>query len=99
MGPLNPQDEDLLIRQFKAGDLSTFEIIIKKYQDRIYNLCHYLLGHPQDAEDAAQDVFIKAFRNLKDFQTRIFPLYLVLPHRSQYLSRPQEEIAARAPEK
>ena len=59
-GPdMNPQDETWLIRQFKAGDLSTFEIIIKKYQDRIYNLCRYLLGHPQDAEDAAQDVFIK----------------------------------------
>ncbi len=68
MGPLNPQDESRLIQQFKAGDLSIFEIIIKKYQDRIYNLCRYLLGHPQDAEDAAQDVFIKGYRNLKHFK-------------------------------
>ena len=57
-----------LIRQFKAGDPSTFDPIVQTYQDRIYNLCYYLLGNPQDAEDAAQEVFIKAFRNLKDFR-------------------------------
>ncbi|MBI5605557.1 MAG: sigma-70 family RNA polymerase sigma factor [Deltaproteobacteria bacterium] len=65
---MNAKDENLLIRQFKAGDLSIFEILIKKYQDRIYNLCRYLLGHPQDAEDAAQNVFLKAYRNLKHFK-------------------------------
>ena len=46
----------------------TFEWIVKQYQDRIYNLCRYLLVHPQDAEDAAQEVFIKAYRKLKDFK-------------------------------
>ena len=45
-----------------------FEWIVLKYQDKIYNLCRYLLGNPQDAEDAAQDVFIKAYRKLKDFR-------------------------------
>jgi RNA polymerase sigma-70 factor, ECF subfamily len=68
MADMTLQDETLLIRQFKAGDPSTFERIVKTYQDRIYNLCYYLLGNPQDAEDAAQDVFIKAFRNLKGFR-------------------------------
>ena len=65
---MNPQDENLLIQQFKTGDLSIFEIFVKKYQDRIYNLCRYMLGNTQDAEDAAQDVFVKAFRKLKDFR-------------------------------
>ena len=46
----------------------TFEWFVKRYQDRIYNLCRYLLVHPQDAEDAAQEVFIKAYRKLKDFK-------------------------------
>ena len=62
------QDETFLIRQFKAGDPATFDPVVQTYQDRIYNLCYYLLGNPQDAEDAAQEVFIKAFRNLKDFR-------------------------------
>jgi RNA polymerase sigma-70 factor (ECF subfamily) len=68
MSDMIHQDEILLIQQFKAGDPSTFGPIVRTYQDRIYNLCYYLLGNPQDAEDAAQDVFIKAFRNLKDFR-------------------------------
>jgi RNA polymerase sigma-70 factor (ECF subfamily) len=65
---MTPQDENYLIRQVKDDDPSTFEWIVLKYQDRIYNLCRYLLGNSQDAEDAAQDVFIKAYRKLKDFR-------------------------------
>ena len=68
MGPMNPVDEISLIERFKRGDQSSFEYIVQTYQDRIYNLCRYLLGHPQDAEDAAQDVFVKAYRKLKDFR-------------------------------
>jgi RNA polymerase sigma-70 factor, ECF subfamily len=68
MGIMNPQDENYVIRQFNDGDPSQFGWIVLKYQDKIYNLCRYLLGNPLDAEDAAQDVFIKAYRKLKDFR-------------------------------
>jgi RNA polymerase sigma-70 factor (ECF subfamily) len=68
MNDPNLQEEYQLIKKFKAGDPSVFELIVQTYQDRIYNLCRYLLGNPQDAEDAAQEVFIKAFRNLKFFK-------------------------------
>lgn len=68
MGLMNPNDENHLIRRFKAGDPSTFETIVQAHQDRIYNLCYYLLGNSQDAEDAAQDVFIKAYQNLNNFK-------------------------------
>jgi len=68
MGIQDPIDESFLIRQFKDGDQSTFEWIVKNNQDRIYNLCRYLLVNPQDAEDAAQEVFLKAYRKLKDFR-------------------------------
>jgi RNA polymerase sigma-70 factor, ECF subfamily len=68
MSLINSQDETHLIGRFKDGDSSAFERIVLKYQDRIYNLCYYLLGNPHDAEDAAQEVFIKGFRKLKDFR-------------------------------
>ncbi len=68
MGLKDQRDEPALIRHFQDGDLSIFEIIIKKYQDRIYNLCRYLLRNPQDAEDAAQEVFLKGYRKLKHFK-------------------------------
>ena len=59
-----------LIQKFKNDDPSVFGELVLKYQDRIYNLCRYMLGNVQDAEDAAQEVFIKAFRNLEYFETK-----------------------------
>ena len=42
--------------------------MVRKYQDRIYNLCRYLLQDAQDAQDVAQDVFLKAYGSLKAFK-------------------------------
>jgi len=58
---------DLLLR-FKDGDLSAFEDLIIEYQNKIFSLCRYMLGNARDAEDAAQDVFIKAYQKLNDFK-------------------------------
>lgn len=60
-------DDIQLIDRFKNGDTSAFEEIVLKYQDRIYNLCRHMLGNAHEAEDAAQDTFIKAYQKLKDF--------------------------------
>jgi RNA polymerase sigma-70 factor (ECF subfamily) len=61
-------DDLSLISRFKAGDISAFEEILIKHQDRIYNVCRYMLGNKDEAEDAAQDTFIKAYRKLSDFR-------------------------------
>jgi RNA polymerase sigma-70 factor (ECF subfamily) len=55
------------IAAFRKGDSAAFEPLLARYKDRIYNLCRYLLHDPRDAEDAAQDIFLKAFRGLKGF--------------------------------
>jgi RNA polymerase sigma-70 factor (ECF subfamily) len=61
------EDSDLTER-FKKGDSSAFEALVRKYQDRVYNLCRYMLQDPQNAQDAAQDAFLKAYRGLRDFR-------------------------------
>jgi RNA polymerase sigma-70 factor, ECF subfamily len=61
-------DEASSIQRFKDGDLSGFEELVRKYQDRIYNICRYMIQDPHDAQDAAQDVFLKAYQNLKAFK-------------------------------
>jgi RNA polymerase sigma-70 factor, ECF subfamily len=66
--PMTSTDENALIQLFKKGDPSAFEAIVRKYQDRIYNLCRYMLQDPENAQDAAQDAFLKAYRALKDFR-------------------------------
>ena len=56
-----------LITRAKEGDASAFEELVCIHQDRIYNLCRRMLSQAQDAEDAAQDTFLKAYRNLGRF--------------------------------
>ena len=41
---------------------------MEKYQDRIFNLCVYMLQNREDAQDTAQDVFMKAYRGLANFK-------------------------------
>jgi len=61
-------DDFSRIARFKDGDRSSFEEIVLRYQDKIYNLCRHMLGNAHDAEDAAQDVFLKAFQALPKFR-------------------------------
>jgi RNA polymerase sigma-70 factor (ECF subfamily) len=65
---MHKADEFDVINRFKDGDTSAFEEIILKYQDKIYNLCRHMLGNAHDAEDTAQDVFLKAYQNLNKFK-------------------------------
>jgi RNA polymerase sigma-70 factor (ECF subfamily) len=59
-----------LIERFQGGDLLAFEQLVRKYQDKIYNLCRYMLRNEQDAQDATQDVFLKTYRNLPNFKPK-----------------------------
>jgi RNA polymerase sigma-70 factor (ECF subfamily) len=65
---MHKKDDLNLINRFKNSDASAFDEIIFKYQDKIYNLCRHILGNAHDAEDAAQDVFLKAYQHLNKFR-------------------------------
>lgn len=67
MGQDEKEKDLLLVEKSRKGDKRAFEELVLKYQDRVYNLCRYMLTSPSDAEDAAQDAFIKAYRNLSGF--------------------------------
>ncbi|MGD2268860.1 MAG: sigma-70 family RNA polymerase sigma factor [Desulfobacterales bacterium] len=57
-----------MIRLFKDGDTSAFDDLVRKHQDRIFNLCYWFLGDYQEANDCAQDTFIKIYLNLPTFR-------------------------------
>ena len=59
-------DDIDLITRFKDGDRSAFEQLVLKYRDRIYNLCRFIVRDTQDAQDTAQEVFIKIYKSLKE---------------------------------
>lgn len=54
-----------LIRRALSGDQSAFAKLLQKYRRQVYTLTMRMLGQEQDAEDAAQDAFIRAFQSLE----------------------------------
>jgi RNA polymerase sigma factor (sigma-70 family) len=56
------------IAAIRAGDTEQFEAVVEIWQQPIFRYCLHMLGNRQDAEDAAQDVFIKAFEKLHQFR-------------------------------
>ncbi|MDA8333644.1 MAG: sigma-70 family RNA polymerase sigma factor [Peptococcaceae bacterium] len=50
------------------GNKAAFEVLVHLHEKKIYNFCQYLSGNSEDAEDLAQEVFIKAFYNLSGFR-------------------------------
>jgi len=62
------QFDTALVRSFQAGDKAVFDKLVLKHKDRIFNLCFRFLGDYQEANDSAQEVFVKAYRSLKGFR-------------------------------
>jgi RNA polymerase sigma-70 factor (ECF subfamily) len=62
------EDEGALVAASKAGDLAAFGELVTRYERRIFRLAMNITQNREDAEDATQDAFLKAFRNLANFQ-------------------------------
>ena len=57
-------DEADWIRQARAGDQTAFGRLVVAYQTPVYNLAYRMLGNTAEAEDAAQEAFLRAYANL-----------------------------------
>lgn len=58
------------ILKVKKGDQQAFEPIVSFYQDRIYYHCFRMTGSTHEAEDLAQEAFVRAYVNIKSFDDR-----------------------------
>jgi len=62
----------------QKGDVNAFTSLVEIYQKPVYNLCYRMLGNPDDAEDAAQETFLRAFQSLKRYDiSRSFSTWLL----------------------
>jgi RNA polymerase sigma-70 factor (ECF subfamily) len=61
------RDEELVDRS-KNGDINAFEELVCLYERKIYSLTYRLLGNHEDANDFAQEAFLKAFQAIKNFR-------------------------------
>ena len=70
-----PCDQDLsdgelvrLCQERLPGDLRPFRTLVARYRDQVINTAYRFLGDPHDAEDVAQEVFLKVYRGLPGFR-------------------------------
>ncbi|MCD5406394.1 MAG: sigma-70 family RNA polymerase sigma factor [Desulfotomaculum sp.] len=64
---MSPTDQQL-INKSKAGDYLAFEELVRKYENKVYNIAYRFMGNHADACDLAQEAFIKAYQSLAKFR-------------------------------
>lgn len=57
-----------LVRRARKGDLEAYDELVKRYQQRIYATIYHMTSNHEDANDLAQDAFVKAYQALKSFK-------------------------------
>ncbi len=63
-----PVDEEVLVQGARRGDLKAYDELVRRYQERIYATIYHMTANHEDANDLAQESFIKAFQALKSFK-------------------------------
>lgn len=55
----------------QEGDSEAFANVVEAHQSAVYNLCYRMLGDPYEAEDAAQEAFIRAYKAIKTYDRKL----------------------------
>jgi len=75
---MEPREESRWIAAARGGDDIAFARLVEHYAKPVHNLCYRMLGDPTDAEDAAQETFLKAYQKLRSYDPqRSFPTWLL----------------------
>lgn len=61
------QEDNYYIQQTRKGELQSFGILVEKHEKKVFTLCIRMLKNQEEAEEAAQDAFVKAFQHLNSF--------------------------------
>jgi RNA polymerase sigma factor (sigma-70 family) len=72
-------NEDLtLVRRTLAGDQEAFTALVEKYKDPVYNVAYRMLGNATEAEDVAQETFVRSYTQLRTYKdTHRFSTWLL----------------------
>jgi RNA polymerase sigma-70 factor (ECF subfamily) len=64
-----PVDSDqVLVSRVQSGDVAAFDLLVRKYRERLYGVIYNLTSNREDAADLTQESFIKAFSSINRFQ-------------------------------
>lgn len=59
--------DDQLVKKIIQGETDFFEELVSRYRKPVFSICYRMIRQREEAEDLAQEVFIKAYRNLRQF--------------------------------
>lgn len=76
-GALEQLGDDALAERARGGELDAFNVLVRRYQRRVFGLCLGMLRTPAAAEDAAQDAMIAAWRGLDSYRGGNFAAWLL----------------------
>ena len=62
-------DEPTLTRQAVEGDTAAWETLMRAHQEAVFRLAYLIVGDPDEADDVAQETFLRAWKHLKGFDT------------------------------
>lgn len=66
--PAAEPDEAVLVKRARQGDLGAYDDLVRRYQERIYATIYHMTANHEDANDLAQEAFIKGYQALKSFK-------------------------------
>jgi len=62
------EEESVLVKRAQRGDMGAYDDLVKRYQERVYATVYHMTSNHEDANDLAQEAFIKGFQALKSFK-------------------------------
>lgn len=65
---MNHQDDHQIITNIDAGDTQAYAVLVKRYERLVFSLALRMMKNREDAEEVAQDVFVKAYQALDGFK-------------------------------
>src|SRR5438105_6679113 len=63
-----PVEDIVLVQRSQGGDMDAYDELIRRYRERIYATVYHMTSNHEDANDLAQETFIKGFQALKSFK-------------------------------
>ena len=64
----SPDPDAAFVRAVQGGDMAAFDQLVIKHKDKLFNMVYWLLGDYHEANDCAQEIFIKVFNSIKKFR-------------------------------
>jgi RNA polymerase sigma-70 factor (ECF subfamily) len=65
-----PVPDTVLVERVKQGNSEAFEELVRRYEHKVYSITYRMMGNPEDAREAQQEAFLRAYRFLPKFESK-----------------------------